>query len=192
MNRREIIKYTTMATGAMLSSPLLSALLTSCEADLKENSSDYTLQFFSPEQFSLVRKLVDVILPATDSPSATELGVDQMMDTMIGKVYTEDQQKAFTKKFSSLVAHLAQTANGKAFERLSETKQKELLLALENSQESSLATARAAYLDLKQQTIAYYLNTKEIGTKFLNYLPVPGEYEACISLDAVGGKVWAI
>jgi len=52
--------------------------------------------------------------------------------------------------------------------------------------------AKAALLDIKQQAVAYYLSTKEIATNYLNYLPIPGEYEPCISLESVNGKVWAI
>jgi len=34
--------------------------------------------------------------------------------------------------------------------------------------------------------------TEEIATNYLNYLPVPGAYEGCITLESVGGKAWAI
>ncbi len=40
--------------------------------------------------------------------------------------------------------------------------------------------------------IILYLSTEEIGLNFLNYLPIPGPYESCISLEEVNGKAWAL
>ncbi len=48
------------------------------------------------------------------------------------------------------------------------------------------------YNQLRQQTISYYLSSEEICTNYLNYLPVPGKYEPCITLEEAGGKAWAI
>jgi len=52
--------------------------------------------------------------------------------------------------------------------------------------------ADETYNQIRQQTISYYLSTEEINTKYLNYLPVPGKYQPCISLEEAGGKAWAI
>jgi len=60
------------------------------------------------------------------------------------------------------------------------------------SMEEQLEISDAFFQELKQQAIAYYLSTEEINTKYLNYLPVPGEYQACIPLSEIGGKAWAI
>ena len=51
---------------------------------------------------------------------------------------------------------------------------------------------KESYLDIKQQAIAYYLSSEEVATKFLNYLPVPGPYVPCITLEEAGGKAWAL
>ena len=56
----------------------------------------------------------------------------------------------------------------------------------------SLNMKWVAYLNFKQQTVAYYLSTEEVATKFLTYLPVPGKYEACITVEEAGGKAWAL
>ncbi|HMC01463.1 MAG TPA: gluconate 2-dehydrogenase subunit 3 family protein, partial [Flavobacteriaceae bacterium] len=138
-------------------------------------------QFFNDEGFSLIKNLVDTILPRTDSPSATDVGVHQMIDTIVGKVYTKEQQQNFTKRFSSLKSYLGNSKN-----------YTESLQELLNPSEENNKLAQEALLDLKQQTVLYYLNTKEISTTYLNYLPVPGKYKACISLEEVDGKAWAL
>ena len=70
--------------------------------------------------------------------------------------------------------------------------QLEQLKGIVTSTEEKDQMAKSAFLEFKQQTIAYYLSTEEIATNYLNYLPVPGTYESCISLESVGGKAWAL
>jgi len=180
MERRELIKLVTLATGAVLTVPLSSSLLTSCKRVERVKDISYILQFFNKEDFAFVQHLLELILPKTDSPSATDVGVHQIMDTMIGTVYSPDQKKRFTELFSALKDHL--TPDFKL----------EKIQSLSKSSEENDKLAKAALLDIKQQAVAYYLSTKEIATNYLNYLPIPGEYEPCISLESVGGKVWAL
>ena len=73
MKRRDLLKYTALATGAAVSAPLASVLLSGCKPDIVANDLDYELKFFDEEQLALVRQLVDVILPKTASPSASEV-----------------------------------------------------------------------------------------------------------------------
>ena len=48
-----------------------------------------------------------MILPKTDSPSATDVGVDKMIDQMVGTVYTGENQEAYRKGFDSLASFFA-------------------------------------------------------------------------------------
>ena len=185
MNRRDILKYTTYVTGAAISAPLMSVLLSGCQPEVAD---DFQPQFFNNIELDLVKTLMDVILPKTDSPSATEVGVHQIMDNMVNQVYTTEQQGDFRIGLTALSDYLGEAG----FQKLKSEKQLSLLQALENSTSDNLKPVRAAFLDVKQQTIAYYLSTKEIGMNYLNYLPVPGEYQPCISLEEAGGKAWAI
>lgn len=180
MKRRELIKLVTLATGAVLSVPLSSSLLTACKKVEHVRDSDYTLQFFNEQEFSFVQNLLDIILPKTDSPSANDVGVHQIMDTMVGTVYSPDQQKAFTEKFSVLTEYMGSKAQSDKVQRLL------------TSEEEKDTLAKSALINIKQQVVAYYLSTEEIATKYLNYLPVPGVYEPCITLESVDGKAWAI
>ena len=180
MERRELIKLVTLATGAVLTVPLSSALLTSCKKVERVKDIHYTLQFFNKEDFALLQNLLELILPKTDSPSAIDVGVHQIMDTMMGTVYSPDQKKRFSEMFSALK------------EQITPDIKLETLQSLSKSSEEKDNLAKAALLDIQQQAIVYYLSTKEISTNYLNYLPIPGEYESCISLESVGGKSWAI
>jgi hypothetical protein len=191
MNRRTILKYTALATGAAVSGSLTSIILSGCGSDAadKAMADGYKAKFFTEGEMSQLRSLVDVILPKTDSPSASEVGVHKIMDSMLGEVYTAERQAEFRKSYAALTEHLTKAGffDKKAAEQV------QILQKLDGSKDdANLKAARDAYLDVKQQTIAYFLSNEEIGTKYLNYLPVPGKYEACISVEEAGGKLWAI
>ena len=185
MNRREILKYTALMTGAAVSGPLASSLLLGCQRD---EGSDTELAFFSGGEMTRVKKMADIILPKTDSPSATEVGVHQMIDHMVGSVYPAEDRQVYRLQFDQLDQYLRDNNFDKG---LGTDKELALLLALDPPKSSDLTEAGAAFLAFKQQTVAYYLNTEEIGTKFLNYLPVPGEFKPCISVSEVDHKAWA-
>jgi len=180
MQRRAILKYTALATGAAISAPLLSSLLVGCQSEVATATPTEVLVFFSKEDFELVKKIADIILPKTDSPSATDVGVHKMIDHMVGNVYSEQEQMEYQKGFAELTKTLA------------DKDLPTIITQLNAGDEATPATARKAFLNLKQQTIAYYLSSKEIGMNHLNYLPVPGEYAACISVAEAGGKAWAM
>lgn len=182
MDRRELIKIVSLATGSMLSAPLLGSLLVSCKEDLSKNEIGNNLFFFDQEDFSKLKEVIDIILPKTDSPSATEVGVHQTIDVMVGTIYDASAQKNYLDQFNALMKYL----------NASSTIDVDVLATLSKSEKKSETMAKKGLLDLKQQTLAYYLSTEEIGTNFLNYLPVPGAYEACISLESVNGKAWAL
>lgn len=180
MERRELIKLVTLATGAALAVPLSSSLLSACSKVQNTSENDYSLVFFSEEEFLSLKNLLDFILPKTDSPSAVEVGVHLSIDNMVGLVYNPDEQKKFKKQFDSLKPF------GASSDQLNQLKE-----VLKSNDEMS-KEVKTAFLALKQQAVAYYLSTEEIGKTYLNYLPVPGKYEPCISLDSVDGKAWAL
>lgn len=182
MKRREVIKIVALATGSVLSAPLLNSLLVSCKEVPIDPTGEYMLKFFNEEDFLVVKSLVDTILPKTTSPSATDLGVHQIVDTMVGTVYKPSDRIAYGKRFSALMQYV-------------KTSSENQLIAIQDLSKSNNENdeiAKKALLELKQQTVAYYLSTEEISKNYLNYLPIPGKYEACISLEEVDGKAWAI
>ena len=104
MKRRELVKIITIATGSALAIPLSGTLLTACKRVKKESDSEYTLSYFKEKEFTFLKEILNVLLPKTDSPSATDVGVHQIMDTIVGSVYTPEQQNDFKELFHSLSA----------------------------------------------------------------------------------------
>lgn len=197
MNRREVLRYTAWITGSAVSASLASAILSGCSVQTSEqnkpagtalNSNPGFLHFFTPEQFALVGLLADTILPRTDSPSATDVKVHITLDSMLGQVFDSTYQAKFKTNWSALEKYLGQ----QKFLQQSPTAQVKTLQSLELNPSDNTTSAKQALVQFKQQVIAYYLTSEEIGEKFLNYLPIPGSYKPCISVDEVNNKAWAL
>ena len=187
MNRREVLKLTALVTGAAITPPLAGALLSGCSVDPSQMDVQAANSIFSVEEYQLLNSIVDVILPKSDSPSASEVGVPSIIDDVVGQVYDNDGRALYLARFQIMAEHL-----GDKFSRSTIKTKTEKLQALGSSTNEELAEARLAYLDLRQQTVAFYLTTEPVATKFLNFLPVPGEYQPCIELSSVNGKAWAL
>lgn len=196
MNRRDILRYTALITGSAVSTSLAGAVLSGCSDTSPEKqpgpsssaAEGRTLHYFSPEQFALLTLVADTVLPRTESPSASDVEVPATTDSMLGNVFDEEAREAFKAGWSALEAYLQRGnfSQGEAGER------EALLVELEGSEAPELTAARAGYLEVKQQIIAYYLTSETIGENYLNYLPIPGRYEPCIPVDDVDNKAWAV
>ncbi len=188
MNRRNSIRLLGLGSGALLSMPLVSSFLTSCKQHTSVNY--FEPENFTPEDLLLLTALIDTILPEGDSPSGSAAGVPQQLDHMISGVYTSEQQEEFMRHFSELKTYLNSSESG-AFNDLATDKRKALIQELIKNKDLSIV-ARKAILTIKNQSIRYYLNTENIAKTYMNYLPVPGPFVPCISIDELNGKAWAI
>jgi hypothetical protein len=190
MKRRDILRYTAMMSGAVIAAPLAVSFLSGCKTDVLANAVDFQPSFFDAESFKFVNTIVDIIIPKTDSPSASEAGVPAIIDHMVNKVYNAEAQKEYKAGFDKLMSHLN---SSEGFLNIQPTGQTEMIQKLEDGKDNpALKDVREAYINLKQQTVAYFLSNEKIAEKYLNYLEIPGAYEGCISLAEAGGKAWAI
>ncbi|WP_081817313.1 gluconate 2-dehydrogenase subunit 3 family protein [Leeuwenhoekiella sp. MAR_2009_132] len=190
MKRRNTIKLMALGTGAFFVTPLVSNLLVGCKTETKPKYAN--LEFFSEEDFAIVSVLVDIIIPESeDSPAASTVGVDTMIDHMIAGVYDSKQQDVFNSQFSDLKSYL-NSAKDSNFIDLKPEDQKLIVTALLSEKNTSTKTARESFYNIKNQSINYYLNTEKVAKNNLNYLPVPGPYLPCVSLEELNGKAWAI
>ena len=107
---------------------------------------------------------------------------------MLGQVFNSTYQAAFKSNWLALEKYLGQ----QQFLQLAPPAQVDALRSLELSKDEDAASAKKGLVEFKQQVIAHYSTTEEIAEKFLNYLPIPGFYKPCISVDEVNNKAWAL
>lgn len=206
MNRREILRYAALATGAAVSAPFASAFLTGCkrDAEVVAGKIAYEPKFFNADEYEFITKFADTIIPRTDTPGASDVGVPEMIDKIVADVYGAEQQAEMKEGLTKLMAKMDadNAAHGKFVSANNET----MLMYLQNqdlhykNEETDWIAAgeeaelmRETYFGLKQAVIAYYFGSEEVATTQLAYLSVPGEYVPCGNLqELTGGVAWAL
>jgi hypothetical protein len=198
MKRREALKNLGFATGFFVATPTIVSLLQSCTSDVKT----WIPEFLSPEQGVVLINLVDIILPKTDLPSATEMNVPQFIDKYINEVFDDESQVQIKTAFSTMVSILKPNAEDPIDKLTPEDYKalldKHMLIKGEIDEEreanpESLDMTKSEFLNtLKWMTINAYVTTEQIGETVLKYDPIPAAYYCGDLQELTGGKSWSL
>lgn len=207
-----------MVFGYAAATPTLLNVLQSCKE--KAHYAEWIPSFFDKDTGYALAQLVDVILPKTDTPSATEVNVHLFIDQYVNEVLPVEQQD-FTKMILDKFMNKVLVESGKASLMDVENEDFEPLLntylskrtnqeeeaheeAIENYMEAIMKGDEEAKLDddvacylfadsIRDISVWAYKGSEYIGEKVLAYLPVPGVYVACGEVDELtGGKAWSL
>ena len=205
MKRRDLLRYTAYITGAAVSAPVASALLAGCKRDeaVAAGEATYRPAFFNDEEYNFISRFADTMIPKTDTPGALDVGVPEIVDKMVGEVYSEENRENFRTGLKALMDRMENPEDGAGFsaretdEALVYLQDQDLHYKNPDTEWDSLpeveGNARDVYFDLKSQVVGAWFNSQPIGTEVLVYDPVPGEYIPCGDLqELTGGKAWAI
>lgn len=217
MKRRSALKNMGMAFGYAAATPTLLSVLQSCKD--KAPYAEWTPTFFDKDKGYALAQMVDVILPKTDTPSATEVNVHLFIDQFAKEVLPPEQQ-GFTKmlmdKFLGKVVSESgkenlQDVDAEDFEPLldkylakrtdAEMEAQEEAIgnyieAAMKGEETQLDDDVACYAfadNIRNISIWAYKSSEFVGEEVLAYLPIPGEYVACGDVNELtGGKAWSL
>ncbi|SNR25975.1 Gluconate 2-dehydrogenase subunit 3 [Maribacter sedimenticola] len=215
MDRRRVLKNMGLSLGYMVATPTLLGLVQSCKS---EPAITWTPEFLSQDQGAILTKLVDLILPKTDTPAASEVQVDVFIDKFANEVMEKEQQELFTMSMNKFVEKaLADSGKENITDLTSDDLEPVLASSLKYSKEDqtkmqdaitsyseALAEGKTSTLDdettrfafannLRGLTIWGYKASEYVGEEVLAYLPVPGEYIACgDAQELTGGKDWSL
>ena len=79
MKRRDALKNIGLTAGLIIATPSVISLLNSCNT----NPNNWNPTFLNKDQASMLMNLIDVIIPKTDTPSASEVNVVEFLDYYI-------------------------------------------------------------------------------------------------------------
>ncbi|WP_378172323.1 gluconate 2-dehydrogenase subunit 3 family protein [Aquimarina sp. SS2-1] len=212
MNRREALKNIGLSAGYIAATPTILSLLQSCQ---KEYVLDWTPELLSIDEGKALEQIVDLILPETDIPGAKSLNVPMFIDKFINNAIEEVEEAQMFKYGAGVIMKELGVNEEKSIDdvtveeydallanylKLSKEKQKEHWEAISKvkTPEDLANVPREAisfsYLSsVRSLSIFGFKTSKDIAENVLNYLPVPGEYVGCDSVqNLTGGKGWAL
>ena len=197
MNRREAIQQVAWLMGGAISAPALLGVLNGCTA--KPTGPSWQPVFFDGEQALLVAEVAEIMIPRTDTPGAQDVGVPAFIDKMLKDVYTSADQQRYLSGLAEFNA-AAVDIYSKPFMKLDAAQRKEHLQGLhdeavkaERALQPPPSTIRRPFvLMTKELSLLGFFTSKEGATQVLQYVAVPGGFQACIPIAEAGnGKQWA-
>ncbi|HEY7638246.1 MAG TPA: gluconate 2-dehydrogenase subunit 3 family protein [Steroidobacteraceae bacterium] len=200
MNRRELLQRVAWLMGGAISAPAVLGVLNGCSP--KPSGATWTPLFLSKDEGAIVAAVADLILPRTDTPGARDVGVPAFIDVILKDAYPSEDQARFVsglKDFDSA----AQRAHGKPFLELPQAQRLAFLQQVHNAAAAAEKAqaekdvpaeerARPFVLMMKELTLLGFFTSQAGATQVLQYVAVPGGYQACIPIAKAGnGKQWA-
>ena len=183
MNRREALERTSLLLGGVLTTSIWTGVLNGCEAP---KEMDWTPKFMTQDEAILTEILVDMLIPRTDTPGASDALVHRFIDEMLDGYFDPKEQTIVRNGLKELL--------DSGFSELSLEEKIEAVRELSNqkvSDESGQDNSESFFQIMRSMTLLGYF-TSEIGaTQALRYDPIPGAYEGCIPINKYGGKTWA-
>jgi Gluconate 2-dehydrogenase subunit 3 len=146
----------------------------------------------------LIAALAEVIIPATDTPGAREAGVDAFIVAAIRDCSDRKIQHNFIDGLKAVSAYSNDKYN-KAFTALTAQQQQETVTHFRETGKPLAGMAgkvqnkflgKSFYAILREYTTTGYCTSKLGAQQGLAYQYIPGNYQACIPLEA-GQKAWA-
>jgi len=178
MNRRDALQRTALIMGTALTPALGSAILNGCVPDIELNWSP---RFLTNKQALIAGQMADRIIPATDTPGALDVHVDQFIDYMLEEVYSTEDGGAYRTGIEK-INRISKKELGKDFFELTNDKKDMLLLAFDSEDER-------VFQITKELTLIGYFTSEEGMKSNFEYRPIPGEYKDCVPNNP-GDKVW--
>ena len=183
MKRRDALKNIGLSAGLIIGTPSIITLLNSCTTDPKT----WKPIFLSKDQAEILKNIVDIIIPKTETPSASEVNVIEFLDKYYKEVLDDERQKWLQDSYNSLVDLIKTKFN----DNMTAEKYKGLLdnymiLSGDSDDLSELLK------QIKSDTIWAYKTSEFVGENILAYDPIPATYYCGNLKELTGGKSWSL
>ena len=188
LERRDLLKGLAVVLGAAISPACQRA------AEVPAAQRMAGVARWSLEQRAIAHRCADLMMPATDTPSALAVGVGEFMDYVASVWLQQSELEELLAGLNGLQEE-AQRQYTKNFVDLSEMEQVQLLTQMETAGSALNAGSQEelrskVFARLKELTVVGYYSS-EVGVKRERvYVPVPGRYDGYFKLNKVG-RQWS-
>lgn len=204
MDRRRALKNLGTGIGAFTLSTSMINLLQSCQ-----NQTNLNLLTFSSKQFSFISKLMDLIIPSTDIPGATDLKLNIFIDSYISEVWYSQNKDIFIQGLDKCILEVKNHEEKNLIALLDKylkidkkisDKYDDMISDYEDKvklgQNPSFDQNIFQYVFIKKlrdlSVMSFKIN-EYIAENVLAYNPIPGNYKGCVDLEnTTGGKAWSL
>jgi gluconate 2-dehydrogenase gamma chain len=186
MDRRSAVR--TLATTAalpVLAPEQLSALLGARRSLRHAAAGDLPPAALTEGELEIVGLVADIILPRSETPSATDVGVPAFVDLIVSEWMDEDEAQELRGGLADLDAVAAERF-GRAFAECVGDQQMTLVRELDDrlpEAGTEAETPEGVYPTLKRLVLTGYFTT-EAGAAQTGYRIIPGAFGGCVAPEA--------
>ena len=184
LTRRKAIRNAVLLLGGSISVAQISPLI----SDVAAMSANYIPKFLGKHHFQMNKRLVDLIIPESDTPGALTANVHQFIDLMLDGWAASDTQLRFLDNFNNIDSR-SMAMTGKIFADANKTRQIKLLEELDRESFSDNSTD-IFFREFKALVVFGYYSSEDGASVELRYDRIPGGYIGCIPFSEVG-RSWS-
>ena len=188
MERRELIQWLVASAGLQCLDSLAPADLLALGRDVHRRAVSRTAarRALSPHAERTVALAAERILPATDTPGATDAGVSAFIDKILTDWHTPAERERFLAGLPDLDTR-CRARRGRDFVDCDKADQEAVLTALDDEVTALRAgngdpAANQHWFAMLKFLTVYGYCTSEAGMKALGLYPHPGRYDGCATV----------
>ena len=179
MDRRKALKHLGILSGGMV-------MLSSCDFTQEKVSLTLNRLKITESQETLMKELVETILPQGNLPGALNLGVHDFVWIMVDDCLKNDIQRSFLEGMTKFNKR-CKALRGQSFLRSNQQDRVKALQSIVNIELSPSDQESRDVLNFveitKSCTILGYMKSEYIMTEVMPYSLVPGSYGTCETID---------
>ena len=176
LTRRDALKSAVALVGGAITAAQLGLLRESIAAV----TGDAVPTYFDSGQFATVTRIVDIVIPETDTPGAVSAGVPQFIDLLLSEWASVERQQAYAAGLCMIDARARQAGAG-SFMDMEPSDQVDLLQTLDREAFADGAP-NTFFRQFKKLLLFAYFSSEPGATQALRYDPFPGDYQPCLPL----------
>ena len=144
-----------------------------------------TTSGLSDAHMILVRAIADTIIPRTDTPSATDVGVHRFVDVIFDEYLTDEERTRVVAGLNALDER-AMTESNVVFADLTVERKGRFIEALEAGPRDN--DVKRTYWQLKGLVVRGYFTSEPVMKNVLKHVVVPGRFEGSAPIAIARAK----
>ncbi len=178
MDRRNAIRQAALWSGIAVSGSVGTLVLQGCRPKL---DLAWSPAFLGKREAAVIERISDIVLPKSDSPSATELGVPAFVDQILSDCLTSEEQQDFSDGLTSFLSAFREE-HSMEFHAASPDAQTNYVREIDEKAFSKGSTS-SFYPLLKQYILLGYFTSEQVMTQHLDYHAIAQRHDACIPYE---------
>ena len=179
MNRRIAIKRIGLSFGSISLSTGVISMIKSCQ------SPNADLKFFSSTQISLLDRVLEIILPETETPGALSLNLSKFVDSYVSENIRSEDQKYLIAMIDEFTSMILKSENLKSIDQ-AENNVIEKYISDHIDNGSMIANDGKNYSQIcglfREMAVNSYKASEYVMTNKLGYVPIPGYYDGNVDV----------